>query len=218
MWFDPICTALLRRSRNGPSGHLIGNPGMRFDDLKSVGLSAAAGLALFCALCFGGTGLALASDESQTWYNDAFAAARPASQNKIVTVRRTRAQVAARASFGDPTDPQASTTKLPSLSGGGITWQASSGCVPGQLRGVLSGLVQTFGPVTVTSTCRSRGANRAAGGAGHSYHLTGEAVDFRVRGSTGAVYAYLANSGSVGGLKHYGGGLFHIDTGPRRSW
>ena len=22
----------------------------------------------------------------------------------------------------------------------------------------------------------------------------------------------------AGGLKHYGGGLFHIDTGPRRRW
>jgi hypothetical protein len=26
--------------------------------------------------------------------------------------------------------------------------------------------------------------------------------------------AYLRST--VGGLKHYGGGLFHIDTGPRR--
>jgi hypothetical protein len=30
--------------------------------------------------------------------------------------------------------------------------------------------------------------------------------------------AYLRSSGMVGGLKHYGGGLFHIDTGARRSW
>jgi len=105
-----------------------------------------------------------------------------------------------------------------SLSGGGITWQASSGCVPGQLHGVLTNIVGSFGPVTVTSTCRGAAQNRAAGGAGQSYHLSGQAVDFRVHGSIGAVYAQLASNGSVGGLKHYGGGLFHIDTGPRRSW
>ncbi|HRK17794.1 MAG TPA: D-Ala-D-Ala carboxypeptidase family metallohydrolase, partial [Hyphomicrobiaceae bacterium] len=97
------------------------------------------------------------------------------------------------------------------------TWQATAGCVPGQLRGVLSSLVSTFGAVTVTSTCRSRSSNRAAGGARRSYHLSGQAVDFRVRGAgSGAVYAFLSSNGSVGGLKHYGGGLFHIDTGPRR--
>lgn len=100
---------------------------------------------------------------------------------------------------------------------GGITWQANAGCVPGQLQGVLSSLVSTFGSVTVTSTCRSAASNRAAGGAKRSYHLSGEAVDFRVRGAnSGSVYAFLSSSGSVGGLKHYGGGLFHIDTGPRR--
>jgi len=46
--------------------------------------------------------------------------------------------------------------------------------------------------------------------------LTGEAADFRVHGNAGAAYAYLQSA--VGGLKHYGGGLFHIDNGPRRSF
>jgi Peptidase M15 len=105
-----------------------------------------------------------------------------------------------------------------SLAGSAITWQASSGCVPGQLRGVLADLVSNYGPVTVTSTCRSVASNRAAGGASQSYHLSGEAVDFRVGANTSAVYAYLSSNSSVGGLKHYGGGLFHIDTGPRRSF
>ena len=113
---------------------------------------------------------------------------------------------------------QSNPTSRPSLSGGSISWQASSDCVPSQLRGVLSQVAATIGPVTVTSTCRSASQNRAAGGAGQSYHLSGEAVDFRTHGSTNAVYAYLSSSGNVGGLKHYGDGLFHIDTGPRRSW
>jgi uncharacterized protein YcbK (DUF882 family) len=75
-----------------------------------------------------------------------------------------------------------------------------------------------FGGVTVNSTCRSRGHNRRVGGASHSHHLTGNAVDFRVRGNWRGVWAFLRSSGGVGGMKHYGGGLFHIDTGARRSW
>ena len=184
--------------------------------------AASAPLALWLA-CAGSLAVpmaATAGEDGTAWYTDAFAAAaaKPVLQSETVTVRRTSVRVSTRASFGGDAPEAKPNGKLPNLSGGGITWQASSGCVPGQLRGVLNGLVSNFGPVTVTSTCRSQSANRAAGGAGHSYHLTGEAVDFRVQGSTGAVYAYLAQNGSVGGLKHYGGGLFHIDTGPRRSW
>ncbi len=156
------------------------------------------------------------------WINQIIAASKAASPpaadgtsertSRAGRIKRPRPQPAT--ANAAPTDPA-----LASLTGSGITWQAASSCVPGALRGVLSDLVGTFGPVIVTSTCRGRTQNRTAGGAGQSYHLTGEAVDFRVRGgSTGAVYAYLASNGSVGGLKHYGGGLFHIDTGPRRSW
>ena len=128
---------------------------------------------------------------------------------------RRSAQLPAPSRLGGPVSEE-TPRRRESLSGG-ITWQASADCVPGQLRGVLSNVVSAFGAVRVTSTCRSQSQNRAAGGASKSYHLSGEAVDFRVLGgSTGAVYAYLSSSGSVGGLKHYGGGLFHIDTGPRR--
>ena len=104
------------------------------------------------------------------------------------------------------------------LSGLLVSWQARSDCVPAQFRQVLAEIVASFGPVTVTSTCRSTAQNQTAGGAGHSYHLLGQAVDFRVSGQTTAIYANLARNPNVGGLKHYGGGLFHIDTGPRRSW
>jgi uncharacterized protein YcbK (DUF882 family) len=104
----------------------------------------------------------------------------------------------------------------PSLSGG-VRWAASASCLNSTLRSVVAGLA-SFGSITVNSTCRSRGHNARVGGARRSYHLTGSAVDFRVRGNVRGAYAYLRSSGSVGGLKHYGGGLFHIDTGPRRSW
>lgn len=105
-----------------------------------------------------------------------------------------------------------------SLTGGSVRWVASAGCLAGSLKSVVYQVAAKFGPVTVNSTCRSKARNRAVGGAKRSKHLTGQAVDFRVRGNASAVYAYLKRSGSVGGLKHYGGGLFHIDTGPRRSW
>lgn len=105
-----------------------------------------------------------------------------------------------------------------SLSGGSVNWLRSASCLDGDLRGVIYAIASKFGPVTVNSTCRDRAHNRRVGGASKSYHLTGDAADFRVSSNVSAVYAYLRGNGNVGGIKHYGGGLFHIDNGPRRSW
>lgn len=105
-----------------------------------------------------------------------------------------------------------------SLSGGGVRWAAGSGCLSPSLKSVIYQVAANYGPVTVSSTCRSRGHNARVGGAKKSYHLTGSAADFRVHANSGAAYAFLRSNGSVGGLKHYGGGLFHIDTGPRRAF
>jgi hypothetical protein len=106
----------------------------------------------------------------------------------------------------------------PSLSGVPIRWVASSDCLAMPLRTVLVELAQFFGQLRVNSTCRGPGHNARVGGAKHSFHLTGHAADFRVSSSPSAVLAFLRARGDVGGLKHYGGGLFHIDTGPRRTW
>jgi hypothetical protein len=106
----------------------------------------------------------------------------------------------------------------PSLSGGAVRWVAGSGCLNSGLRSVVAGVAASFGSVTVNSTCRSRRHNARVGGARHSHHLTGNAVDFRVRGNWRGVWAFLRGSGLVGGIKHYGRGLFHIDTGARRTW
>lgn len=122
------------------------------------------------------------------------------------------------AALGNTYYPDSNASNSKSLSGGGVRWVASSGCLDSGLKAVVYQVAANYGPVTVNSTCRSKGHNRAVGGAPRSKHLSGDAVDFRVRGNIGAVYAYLKSSGSVGGLKHYGGGLFHIDNGERRSW
>jgi hypothetical protein len=108
----------------------------------------------------------------------------------------------------------------PSLSGGQIKWLplASIDCLATPLRGVLAELTNIFGPMTVRWTCRDKRLNARVGGAKRSYHLTGDAVDFNMTGNYRAILSFLKGHKQVGGLKHYGGGAFHIDTGPRRTW
>ncbi len=101
---------------------------------------------------------------------------------------------------------------------GGVSWNAPSGCLNGTLRSVVADIASSFGSVRVNSTCRSHSRNARVGGARRSHHLTGDAVDFRVSGNVRGALAYLRSHGSIGGVKHYGGGLIHADTGPRRRW
>lgn len=101
--------------------------------------------------------------------------------------------------------------------GGSVNWVASSGCLNGTLKSVIYQIAANYGPVRVNSTCRSRRHNASVGGARKSWHLQGMAADIRVFANVSGTYAYL-RSAPIGGLKHYGGGLFHIDMGPRRSW
>jgi hypothetical protein len=135
------------------------------------------------------------------------ATVRPQSASRSVQqFRRGRSNLGA--PMNEPEAPK-------SLSGGtNITWNASAGCLNVRLRQVLAEVATNYGAITVNSTCRSHGHNAAVGGAAHSYHLGGNAVDFRAHGNVAAVAAYL--NVNVGGFKHSGGGLFHIDTGPRR--
>jgi Peptidase M15 len=108
----------------------------------------------------------------------------------------------------------------PGLTGEPIRWLAlaSIDCLAAPLRGVLSELAAAFGPMTVRWTCRDKQLNARVGGARRSYHLTGNAVDFNMTGNYRAILSFLKGNKLVGGLKHYGQGAFHIDTGPRRTW
>ncbi len=169
-------------------------------------------------------------------YGDSGYVARPKSSRTKAAKAKSKALKAYGASYGNKSKKQASAGKqkryaaldtgamidtAPTKSvagGGGIRWVASAGCLNGTLRSVVAQVAASYGSVTVSSTCRGKSHNRKVGGAPKSHHLTGDAVDFRVRGNVRAVYAFLRSHGSIGGVKHYGGGLFHIDTGPRRSW
>jgi hypothetical protein len=144
---------------------------------------------------------------------------RPAARatRTATRTRRTGRQVYTTA-YSPSVSRPARQPSITSGSGGSVRWVASAGCLDGSLRSVVTSLAASYGPLTVSSTCRSGGHNRRVGGAPRSLHLTGNAVDFRIHQNVSAAYAWLRSSGSVGGLKHYGGGLFHIDTGARRSW
>ncbi|MEN2494653.1 MAG: hypothetical protein TECD_00559 [Hyphomicrobiaceae bacterium hypho_1] len=98
----------------------------------------------------------------------------------------------------------------------GVIWAAKSSCLNKKLKNAIYHVAQYWGRVRVNSTCRSRKHNQRVGGAKYSYHLTGKAADIRVWGDVRSAARYLRRT--AGGYKHYGGGLFHIDIGPRRSW
>ena len=107
--------------------------------------------------------------------------------------------------------------KLKSITGGGgVTWVARSSCLTGRLKSAIYHVAKNYGRVRVNSTCRGRKKNRRVGGAKRSWHLSGRAADIRVWGNVRGASRYLRRI--AGGYKNYGGGLFHIDTGPRRSW
>jgi uncharacterized protein YcbK (DUF882 family) len=99
-----------------------------------------------------------------------------------------------------------------------IDYKAPSKCVPEQLKNVLNRVSAKYGPITVNSTVRTRTRNRSVGGRDQSYHLSCQAVDFRVHGGASGLINFLSSSKEVGGLKRYPAGYYHIDTGPRRSW
>lgn len=105
-----------------------------------------------------------------------------------------------------------------SLTGGSarVQWVARAGCLAGRLKAAINHVARHYGRVRVNSTCRSRRHNRRIGGARQSLHLSGRAADIRVFGNVRGAAGYLRRV--AGGYKHYGGGLFHIDTGPKRTW
>jgi hypothetical protein len=113
--------------------------------------------------------------------------------------------------------PRTSVTRT-SVTGGflRINWRANRRCLAARLRATINHVARHYGRVRVNSTCRSRRHNRRVGGARRSFHIGGRAADIRVYGNVRAAARYLRRVS--GGYKHYGGGRFHVDTGPKRTW
>ena len=180
------------------------------------------GLSLMCILMVnvpGSRAMAAAPDGSESQQESSVEriAARSTQEPGDTTVKPRRRSAGVQVASLGP-DKQPSLSDAPSVGGGAVRWAASPNCLNATLRRIVGEVAAAYGPVTVNSTCRSPSRNAAVGGARHSYHLSGSATDFRIHGNARAVHAYLSSNRSVGGLKHYGGGLFHIDVGPRRTW
>lgn len=78
-------------------------------------------------------------------------------------------------------------------------------------------------PISVLSGYRSAETNRrlveTGGAAVNSFHITGQAIDFRMEGVPTAGLARLARALGAGGIGIYPQANFvHMDTGPKRGW
>ncbi len=90
-----------------------------------------------------------------------------------------------------------------------------------QVRKTLAAVERKFGrPVQVTSGCRSRQANRKAGGARRSLHLDCKAADFKVAGvSKARLVRFVSALPGRGGVGTYcRNSIVHVDAGPVRNW
>ena len=79
-------------------------------------------------------------------------------------------------------------------------------------------------PISVISGYRSEATNRMlakknAGVARNSYHIRGQAIDFRIEGVETSVIRDMGIRLRVGGVGFYKKSNFvHLDTGPKRHW
>lgn len=86
-----------------------------------------------------------------------------------------------------------------------------------RLHGVRSIVELTSGFRSERTNLRLRGLYRETV-ALNSFHMRGQAVDFRVAGLSTRVCASLAWILNMGGVGLYGDTFVHCDTGPRRRW
>ena len=88
----------------------------------------------------------------------------------------------------------------------------------------IQGVLGTQAEVDIISGYRSPATNemlrnRSSGVAKKSYHMTGQAIDFRLKGISLKKVRNAARSIRAGGVGYYPNSNFvHIDTGPVRYW
>lgn len=140
------------------------------------------------------------------------------AEAKVSKKRKGGTKVASASAFVSSAPIKKSLSKKGESFKGNVSWNASSGCLPGSLKSVVYQVSNKFGPVVVNSTARGHRHNRRVGGARKSWHLRCMAIDFRVHGSSKGLWAYLRSHPAVGGLHRYPSGFFHIDAGPKRTW
>ncbi len=91
--------------------------------------------------------------------------------------------------------------------------KARVSCLRPEVWGVLYKVAARVGRLEITSACDGKHAR-------HSYHYSGQAVDFRpMQASPRAALAVLRSLPEVGGIGTYSNGLLHADVRPMRiSW
>jgi hypothetical protein len=88
--------------------------------------------------------------------------------------------------------------------------KARVSCLKPGVWDMLNKVVARVGRLEITSACDGKHAR-------HSYHYTGQAVDFRpMQTSAQAVLAVLRSMPEVGGIGTYGNGLLHADIRSQR--
>jgi len=87
------------------------------------------------------------------------------------------------------------------------------GCLKPETIAMIKQLTDKIGPIQITSTCGGRHARR-------SQHYSGNAIDFRPRGTSARKAAAVAKTlDNVGGVGTYSNGIVHVDVGDRQiSW
>lgn len=87
--------------------------------------------------------------------------------------------------------------------------QTRVSCVRGDVWGILNRLAARIGTLELTAGCNGRHAR-------HSFHYSGQAMDFRpLHASQRTAMAILRSDPAVGGVIAEGRGLVHVDTGRR---
>ncbi len=105
--------------------------------------------------------------------------------------------------------------------------QASSSCevvglkqgTNATLRNNLCKMSQELGPVEVTSSCRTRKANRSVKRSLHLYHRGCKAADIVIKGVSKQTILNWWGKNVGGGRGYYCGRRFvHVDVGENRTW
>ncbi|MEP0943566.1 MAG: D-Ala-D-Ala carboxypeptidase family metallohydrolase [Rhizobiaceae bacterium] len=97
----------------------------------------------------------------------------------------------------------------------GLNWKNSDA----RLKRGLCALSRKYGPVEVSSSCRTRKQNRSVRKSYHLYSRGCKAADVRIKGVSGRTILKWWGRNMGGGRGYYACKSFvHVDTGENRTW